>query len=83
MCVIPLCVVTKIIGTIKAVQHNFQFIQRVLLSITLYTTCFGTVLVPSCGVSVEPCCTGRYCSVIYIDIPLTLKGKIFASQLSY
>jgi hypothetical protein len=38
------------------IQHNFQFIQGVLLSITLNTTCFGTLLVPSSGVSVEPFC---------------------------
>jgi hypothetical protein len=77
MCAIPLCVV---IGTLKAVQHNFQFIQGLLLRITLYTTCFGTILVPASGVSVEPFCTGRYCNVIYIiGIPLILKGKIFAS----
>jgi hypothetical protein len=50
MCAILLCIITKIIGTIKALQHNFQFIQGVLLSITLYTTCFGTLLMPSSGV---------------------------------
>jgi hypothetical protein len=63
MCAITLCVVTKIIGKIKAVQHNFQLIQGVLLSITLYATCFGTIILPSSGVSVETFCTGILLSV--------------------
>jgi hypothetical protein len=50
MCAILLCVITKIMGTIKAVQHNFQFIQGVLLSITINTTRFAPILVPSSGV---------------------------------
>jgi hypothetical protein len=54
---------TTLVGTMKAVQHNFQFIQGVLLSITLYTTCFGTILLSSSQVSAERFCTGRYCVI--------------------
>jgi hypothetical protein len=71
ICVIPLCVIIKIIGTIIAVQHNFRnFFQDVYSVITFYTTCFGISFTPSTGVCLVPFSTGRYSNVVYTEISL-------------